>query len=139
MASTAAIIGAGTRISYAAHPTPGTFTDLAEVFSVGFPEMSENDVRATHYLSPGRVHEYISGWREGGEVTVEANYVKAEMATVHGMRGQMRTWRITLPDGATETWPGYIKTIWMSIPMDDKVTTTLTIKVAGDPTYTPGV
>ena len=110
---------------------------MAEVFSVSFPEMTENDVKATHYLSPGRVHEYIADWKEGGEVTVEANYLSAQMSTVHGMRGQTKTWRITLPDGATETWPGYIKSVGMEIPNEDKVTTRLTIKVAGEPVYAP--
>lgn len=134
-----AILGIGTVLAYSAHPTPTTYTPLAEVYSVGWPEVTGSDVKVTHYLSPGNVHEYIAGFSEGGEVAVEANYVGGELATAYSLKGVTKTWKITLPDGATVVFPGYVKSVGAEIPVEDRITSKLTIKVAGEPTFTEGV
>lgn len=133
-----AIIGAGTTIGYSAIP-PTTYTTIAEVFNCAMPEYDQPKVKATHYTSPNRTHEYIEGWKDGSDLEFELNYTSAERAALLGIRGVMKTWKLTYPDGATDIFKGYVSKVGGAIPNEDRVTMKVTLTLTGDTAYTEPV
>jgi len=116
----------------------GALTPLGEITGISLPNPQVAEVEATHFGSPNRRREYISGLIEDGEGTFEMNYVpgsatdaliRAALAD-HEQRGYM----IVIPDGAG-TWEvtgdcivtGYER----NVPIDDRMTATLSVRFTG--------
>lgn len=118
----------------------GTLTQLDEIIAITPPQSVADDVEATHMLSPNRRREYIAGLIEDGEGDFEMNYV-AGSATDNICRaalndGEEREYRIVIPDGAfgwkiegTARVRGYVR----NVPIDDRMTATVTLKFSGSP------
>ena len=137
MAATKSILGAGTTLGHCT-TSGGSYITIAEAFSVEIPSVKTEQVKVTHYGSTGMFHEYISGFRDGGEVTFELNYFKTEHATLDGLQGVTPMfWKVTLPDGSTSTFPGFLDSLGVSIPIEDKMVTKGAIKVTGAATFVP--
>lgn len=116
-----------------------TAVKIAEVISIGLPNPQQSDVEATHFESPGRTREYIPGLIENGEIPIGINFdagsetddlineALAETAPV--------TVIITIPttSGTDQsfTFPGIVKGYEKEIPIDDRQTATVTVRVAG--------
>lgn len=131
------MIGFGTTIEV--ETTPGVWFKLGFVNDVNPPDDSTDDVDVTHMESPGRRRQYIAGLIDGGEGSFGVNwipgnptdeYVRAWRAT-----GENRDLRLTYPNNVTETFPTYPKGWSKAVPLDDKMTATLTVKMAGDIEY----
>lgn len=120
-------------------------TKLGEILSVTLPNPQVEEVEATHMDSPNRRREYISGLIEDGEGTFEMNYVpgSATDVLIRGALadGKTRGYKIVIPDGAG-TWEiegecivrGYER----NIPLDDRMTATLTVRFTGASTEAAG-
>lgn len=120
-------------------------TKFAGVFEVTIPQSTADDVETTHYESPNRTREYIRGLRELGEFSVQMNYVAGSatdlLAQDFDVDGDTRAWRIVIPDsaGVDERFidgTGYSRGYERSLPLDDRLTAALTIKVASATTET---
>lgn len=133
-------IGWGTE----AHLHNGTaLTELLGVFNVSIPEANVDDVETTHYKSPNRYREFMAGLKDRGEFQIEMNYV-AGSPTDLLCQGALaaannRPFQIVLPDDeGAAAWSidgsGYAKGYSRAIPVDDRMTATLTIRVSGDVT-----
>jgi len=116
----------------------GVLTELAEITAITPPNPTQAVVEATHFKSANRRREYIAGLIEDGEGTFEMNY-DPNSATDSLIRtalsdGVTRDYRIDIPDGAS-TWQvsgqcvvvGYER----NIPIDDRMTATLTVRFTG--------
>lgn len=57
--------GAGTEV----------FTTIAELQTIEAPAVDTDILDMTHFTSPGAFREYVLGLRDGGEVTLEGNYI----------------------------------------------------------------
>lgn len=115
-------------------------TSLVGVFEISMPSESADDVETTHFKSPGRRREYIRGLIETGEVEVQMNYVPGSATDILCRDalddGDNRAFSVTLPDAAGDpewvvTGTCYAKTYERAIPLDDRLTATLTLKVTG--------
>ncbi len=133
-----ALIGYGTRFLMAATPAATALTKLAEVTSVTLPNEQVAEVEVTHYESPGRTREFIPGLNDAGEITVEINWVPGsdtdDLIVAAKADGKVRTMRIVTPADDTSqmyTFPGFVRGFERTAPMDDKMTATLTIRIAG--------
>lgn len=136
MAASAAINGFGAVFAY--ESAPATYTALAEVLSVTPPSISVETVDVTHMGSDDGFREYKAGRRDGGEVTVNMNYVEASATLLQTLvLAGYETFRITFPDSSTYVFSG-IPTAFSfdDVVIDDKVAMSLTIKVSGKPVYT---
>lgn len=143
--ATEAQIGLGTEFWLDSNaPTP-VLTKLGEILSVTPPNPQTERVEATHMGSLNRRREYISGLIEDGEGTFEMNYVPGS-ATDELIRGAQASgltkgYKIVIPDG-TGTWEiegecivtGYER----AIPIDDRMTATLTVVFTGASTEAAG-
>lgn len=117
----------------------GVLTQLNEVLSVTPPNPQIAEVEATHMLSPGRRREYIAGMIEDGEGTFEFNYIPGgstdTLIRAALNDGITRDYKIVIPDGADgwEITGQCIVRGWeRNLPIDDRMTATLTVRFTGD-------
>jgi predicted secreted protein len=121
-------------------------TQLGEILSVTPPNPQTEDVEATHMGSPNRRREYIAGLIEDGEGSFEMNYIPGSATDVLLRAalndGVVRDYKIVLPVADGSTWEitgdclvkGYEK----NIPIDDRMTATLTVRFTGDSSEAAG-
>lgn len=136
MAATASVAGFGTTFSYLS-TDPSTYTALAEVLSVTPPSISVETIDATHMGSDDGFREFIASLKDGGEVTVNLNYVEASATLLQTLvLAGVEGFKITFPGSSTYTFSG-IPTAFTfdDVVIDDKVAMSLTIKVTGKPVF----
>ena len=115
-------------------------TKLAGAFELTVPNDQADDVEITSFDSAGKRREYIQGLVESGEGTISMNYVPGSVTdalcrTAH-TAGDTRAYKIIIPatDG-TDAWEidgfCYAKGYERNIPLDDRLTATLTVKFSG--------
>lgn len=138
MSDTEARIGHGTTVEMALASAPTEFTYIREVYSVTPPSDTDDQVDATHFQSPNRYREYISGLTDAGEVSLEANHVPGSPTDrfLSSIKGKRIVTRITFPNGVRIIFMGSRGAYEKNVPNDDKMTATLTIKVSGEPVMT---
>lgn len=113
-------------------------TQLSEILSVTPPQSVGADVEATHMASPSRRREYIAGLIDDGEGTFEMNYVAGSATDLLIQAaltdGATRSYKIVIPDGSTGwevTGDCIVKGYERNIPIDDRMTATLTVRFSG--------
>lgn len=134
---TSAKIGYGSKyeIFNPALQTPA-FVEVGEVINITPGEATADRIDATHMQSPGRRREYISGLIDSGEASFEINWIPGS-ATDKLLRdlftaGTVSEHRITFSNGVTVTYDGSITGFSKAIPIDDRMTATITVAVSGD-------
>lgn len=142
--ATEARIGLGTEFHLEA-TAGGTLTELGEILSVTPPSSTVEEVDATHMGSPNRRREFISGLIDDGEGTFEMNYVPGSATDILIRAalndGEARGYKIVIPDGDTGweiTGDCIVRGYERSIPIDDRMTATLTVRFTGAPTEAAG-
>jgi predicted secreted protein len=121
-------------------------TELGEITGISLPNSQVEDVEATHFKSPNRRREYIAGLIEDGEGTFDMNYnpgsatdviIRAAIAD-----GVVRDYKIVIPDGAG-TWEitgdCIVKGYERGVPIDERMTATVTVRFTGASTEAAGV
>ena len=118
-------------------------TQLEEVIAISVPNAQVEDVEATHMLSAGRRREYVAGLIEDGEGTFEFNLIPGGatdlliQAAVDD--GVVRDYEVIIPDGAFgQKFAGdcIVKGYERSVPIDDRMTATMTVRFTGAVTIT---
>ena len=139
-----ALLGFGTRFFMQATAAAANMTKVGEVTSVTPPNEQVAEVEVTHYESPNRTREFIAGLNDAGDITFEMNWVPGNatdtMIATAKSDGNVRTMRIVTPavaganpanPGQMFTFPGFVRGYERGLPLDDKMTATVTIRVAG--------
>lgn len=141
---TNALAGYGTlfKIGDGATPTE-TFTTVAEVSNIGGPGLSLDTAEATHHGSTGGWKEYVATLLDGGEVSLDLNYIPTA-ATQNNTTGllydmthrTLRNFKLVFPDigGTTWSFSGFVTAFEPSAPVGDKLSASVTIKISGQPT-----
>lgn len=117
----------------------GVFSTVGEVLDIAPPSMTRDVVDATHMQSPERWREYIAGLKDGGEVSVEVNFVPGNAATTAAL-ADLNTdtpgyYKITFPDDTEWGFAAFMTGIEPGDPLDDKMTATFTFKLTGKPAF----
>lgn len=140
---TAARIGLGTE--FWLDDADGYPVKLGEIISVTPPNSQTEDVEATHMESPNRRREWIAGLIDDGEGTFEMNYVPGSATDILIRAAQTdgiaRSYLIVIPDGATGweiTGDCIVKGYERNVPIDDRMTATLTVRFTGAPSEAAG-
>jgi hypothetical protein len=139
MAASAALLGYGTTVAIATLDSPADFVELGEVVDVTPPNAQIEQVDVTHMQSPDRVREFIAGLTDYGSMTLSMNYIPGgstdDLILEWRSSGANRYVQITYPSTAsprpTDTFLGFIEGYETSATVADKMSATLTIKVAG--------
>lgn len=128
-------IGYGTIIEVETSAGSGTYTALSRVFEATPPSSEVDQVDVTHFGSPQRRREFIAGLTDSGTASLQMDHVPASATDVFveawRASGQTRALRLTYPNASSVTFSGYVLTYQSSIPLDDKMTASLEIKVTG--------
>lgn len=115
------------------------FVEVAEVINITPGEATADRIDATHMQSPNRRREYISGLIDNGEASFEINWVPGsntdELLRELFKTGDIVQHRITFPGGVTLTYDASIIGFSKVIPIDDRLTATITLAVSGDETW----
>lgn len=134
--ATEALIGLGAEFHL--EDDASLLTQLGEILSVTPPNPTVEDVEATHFGSPNRRREYIAGLIEDGEGTFEMNLVPGSstdtLIQTALTDGVTRGYKIVLPDGAFGweiTGDCIVKGYERNVPIDDRMTATLTVRFTG--------
>lgn len=133
-----AFSGVGTTFSRSETGSSGggtSYSTIAEINSIDGPNMSRDTIDVTSLDSTGGYREFITSFRDGGEVTLEMNFT---LDGYDGMKADFESsdkiwYKIILNDtGATEfEFEGLVTALGLGIPLDDKVTASVTIKISG--------
>ena len=124
--------------------TPEVFTAVAEITDLTPPNMARDSIEVTGYSSTSGYREFIAGWRDGGEVSLTANWLPTN-ATHDDDTGLLEQWddddlhnyRIVLPDTlATIAFSGFLTAFEPELPRDEQGKLNCTIKISGAVTIT---
>lgn len=128
-----AIASAGCKIQ---REIASVFTDVAEVVGIGGPQVTVGDIDVTHLQSPNQFKEFIPGWGDGGVVTIEANFTKAQLNSLYGTIRTVQNWKIVFSDLSNWAFSGYINAISTDTPLEEEVQMPFSIKVTTKPVFT---
>ncbi|OYW87303.1 MAG: hypothetical protein B7Z20_05425 [Sphingobium sp. 32-64-5] len=116
----------------------GVLKEIAEVTAIGLPNPQQDDVDATHFKSPNRQREFVPGLIDNGEIQFGTNYIAGsesdQLLTEAMQSGQNRTVVVAIPAGASFQYfqfSGIIKGYEKEIPIEDRQTATVTVRVSG--------
>ena len=132
---TDAIAGVGASLKRSDMASSPAFTAIAEVKNITGPGMSRDFIDASSLDSTGGYREFISGFRDGGELTFSMNFVfdgyndtKTDFESSTAV-----DYQIVLPDTGSTTldFSGYVTALPLNITPDDAVTCDVTIKITG--------
>lgn len=135
---TQARIGYGTVLEIALKSAPTVFTYIKEVFEATPPAETDDNAEASHFQSPGRFREYIPNLSDGGEASFGLNLVPGSAVDVFlgSLRGLPLLARVTFPNGVQVIFSCLRQSYEKEVPLDDRMTATLTLKVSGQPYLT---
>lgn len=147
MADTKARIGFGAKVymeaspfGAAAAPLVAAMSKIGEVVELSPPNRSKDAVEATHFESEDAYREFISGLKDGGEISVTYNRVgddagQESVDEAFDYDGKVYVF-IDLPFAVPKRWTlrGIVTAREDEVPLDDKMQGSFTLKVSGKPT-----
>jgi predicted secreted protein len=121
------------------------FTPVAEITKLTPPNLSRDKIEVTHTLSPNGYREYLSAWRDGGEVGYEANWLPVNATQDDSDTGLhasfnddvIHHWKITVPDIVSIAFSGFVTAHEPDLPLEKQGQLSGKIKVTGKPVITP--
>lgn len=144
--TTEADIGYGTLFQTGADSSPEVWTTMGEVTNITPPALSRDSIDASHEQSPNGWREFIPGLKDGGEVSIELNYVVGSTSTLAlvaelNASGQsaVKPRRILFTDGSFWEFDAFLTGFEPEAPLDDKMVASVTFKVSGQPLLTQAV
>jgi predicted secreted protein len=128
---TQAIAGYGTSLTRDGHP-------IAELTKLSGPKKSADTIDVTNFGSPDSYREFIRGFKDGGEVGIEGNFIPGDIDGQAGLdedyeAGTVQTFIMTFVNGTTWTFSAVVKDLGTDTPFDGKVGFSATLKVSGKP------
>ncbi len=119
------------------------YRKMLELTNIGGPSQSMDLIEVTNHDSADGYKEYIAGVRDGGEISLEGNFVASDSGGQIAFHtdlqgGTSRTFWIVLPMavGGSLTGTAYGSGFEQSWPYDNKAGVSGTLKVTGKPTLT---
>lgn len=134
------VLGFGALLKIANDSSPATYVTIGKINSLSGPGIARDAVEVTHMQSPNGYREFIPGLKDGGEVTAEINFLPADAGLTTLLAqlddSQLSACKITLPTTPAYEWSfdAIVTGLPVEIPMDDKMTMEVTLKVSGKPT-----
>jgi hypothetical protein len=138
-------VGIGSGAEFWLDDASDVLTKLGEILGVPNPNVQTDEVEATH-MESGAYREFIAGLKDPGEGTFDINFVPngATYALLLAAQsdGATRDYKIVLPcaDGSTWEITGdcFVKGIERVVPIDDRMTASVTIRFSGAPSEAAG-
>jgi hypothetical protein len=114
-------------------------TEVGEVIDISPGAATTERVQATHHQSPGRRHEYITGMIDSGEASFQINWLpgNASDTLIRGLleSGAVEEHTIVFPNGVTVAFDAAIIGFSKVLPIEDRMTATVTVAISGEETW----
>jgi predicted secreted protein len=114
------------------------FTAIAEINSIDGPNMTRATIDVTSLDSTGGYREFIASFRDAGQVVLNMNFTRDgyDQMKDYYESSSSRNYQIVLTDTGATTFDfaAFVTDLGMAIPMDDKVTASVTLKITGQVT-----
>jgi len=122
--------------------------DLDESTQITGPSESMSPIDVTNHDSASAFREFVAGIHDGGEITVEGNFISGDSTGQIAMHTDfqattVKAWKIKHPAwvASSHEYPemdgnGYVTSFEINCPYDGPITYKATIKVTGKPTLT---
>lgn len=116
--------------------SPETWSELAEVVSIGGPNETSEELDVTHLRSPG-TREFIQSYKDGGELPLEMNFVsgsssqRALLADYEANPSPVKRRRIFYPDGSTDTFNCFVKSRSKTMGVGAVLRLSCTLRITG--------
>lgn len=134
-----AISGVGTKLyrDSAGDSSLASWEAISEVLSISGPTMSRGTIDVTNLDSAGGYREFITGFRDAGEITVNINYYKDGYKSLKEdfEADDPRWYKIVLPDNQALWFEAYVTGIPLDIPLDSQISYNVTFKITGATDY----
>ena len=115
---------------------------IGEIMSFTPPSPSRDVIDVTHAASAGMAREFITGLVDFGEASFEmiwdAGSATDTLLRTISLERLPRTYRASFSQytpAKTITFTAFMTNFERSVPMDDKMTASITLKVTGSPVY----
>ncbi|SHH86571.1 phage tail tube protein [Desulfosporosinus lacus] len=112
---------------------------IAEITNISSPKLTAGEIDVTSMDSANGYKEYIQGMRDGGDVSVEGNFINSDTNGQVGLvtdfnAGTVQSFVITFPDGTTWTFSAFVKGFELDdAEVEGKMGFKATLKVTGKP------
>lgn len=131
MPVTSAIAGYGTTLKRAGNV-------IAELTNITGPSKGADSIDVTNFSSPDYYREFIRGFKDGGEVSVEGNFIAGDTLGQIALEtdfeaGTVQAFIITFLNSTTWTFSAVVTKYETTAPFDGKVGLAVTLKVSGKP------
>lgn len=120
--------------------SPAAYVKIAEVIDLTPPALSRDTVDTTHYESPERFREYVSGLRDAGEASMTLQF--SAPSALAGLLADYRdddavNYRMVWSNDAGTQWDfsAFVTGIEPQAPMEDRLTADCTFKLTGKPAF----
>lgn len=121
--------------------SPYTWTAAAEILTISGPDISAEEIDVTSLDSTGGYKEYITGLRDGGQVTLEMNWISG-----NAQQGLLRdrvdddtrfTYRIKWPDSpqTIATFAAVVSSFSMNTEAGSAITASVALRISGQVTW----
>ncbi len=135
MPTSNAIAGVGSSFQRERDNSSGTYLAIAEVGSITGPNLSRGTIDVTSLDSTDGYREFIGSFRDGGELTFEMNFTRDGYIFMKTdlEDDDKKNYRIVLTDTGATTFDflGFVTAVGLAVPLDDKVSSSVTIKISG--------
>lgn len=128
----------GTKFERGDGGSPEVFTAIGEATNLSGPSMTRETIDVTSHDSPNGYMEFVGGLKDGGQFSFDVNYDPA----IHNILQDdlddalPRNYRLVLPTppGGQFDFKAFLTGMQFAFAHNDKMTASLTFKVAGKPT-----
>ena len=117
----------------------GTSGTIGKITSLSTSGISRDSIDTSSCDSSDKWRTFVSGMIDAGEISGTIRFDKAEINRVVGaMTAVTETWTITLPDTSTLACSGFMTSGFaMTGEFENDITSDFTLKLTGNPTFTP--
>lgn len=133
------VTGIGTKF-YRKNPSTSEYEVIGSITGISGPSKSRETVDVTTFDSEDGYREFIGSLRDAGEMSLTMNFVPATYITMNGdfETETKRSYRIVLGDSTSFAleFDGLITSLPLEVPLDDKITADISIKISGKVTVT---
>jgi predicted secreted protein len=139
MTLAAAAVGSEFQLGDTASPT--VYTKVAEVLSISGPEVTAEEIDVTSLDSANGYKEYITGLKDGGSVSLEANWIKSntQQTSLRDLvdSGTTRWFRIVFADSpnTVAVFQGVVTTYSMAAEPTAQLKANFSVRISGQITW----
>ncbi len=121
-------IGTGATIGW------GTSTFTAEIVTISWDGIERDFIDASHLGSTNGKEFLIGDLYDPGTLTIEV-HLGIDATHTPPITGALETMTVTLPNATTMSALGALQSYTVGIPLEDKMTATMVMKMSGDITF----